>query len=723
MLKNKNTLNWRFDVSTFRLMGRELITDRVTALFELVKNCYDANAEKVNVEFYNVASSINSKIIIRDNGIGMSFEDIRDKWMVIGTASKRKKLYSPEPYKRRHVGEKGVGRFAVDKLGEKVLIKTKKTGDNRILNIEIDGEKYQHLSNQLQDSLFTDIENQYWFEDTAEIESHGTELIITKIRDQWNRDNIERLSKELTKIVSPFHPVNPPFNIYIYSNEFSQFGNDKPIKSDAIDFYSHKGEIGFYIGKNGINDKESYQEVLIFNTQTGKLEIKKEKIGSFGPVKMKIYYFDRAAKKRFTDYYKLKENDDTRIDGIKIYRDGIVTTPFAETEADRHKQRDVLGIDKRLWQDTFDRIGTREILGTIDITQEYNPQIIDVTNRQDFVDNHEYKDLKAFIIRHLDVFSELKIFERNQKRVENIISLENAKEDTKNFKKMVSELEKVIASRLPELKSNFKDLKNKADSLEKTLNKGVKEQKEERKEIQRKENIYLSLISLQDYATQIAHAVKTALSSIKDMAEYFKDNFPNQKKEAIFKDYASMIFEEMDRLSTIIEFMLSYARVTKEDFEDFNVKELIENLLLRTYLYRFEKENIQINLKIENCLINGHPKFFEDVILQLISNSIKALEYNKNEKIIKCTGYSDTLNNNYIIIFSDNGYGIKNEIKDKIFELYFTTTSEQGGGGIGLYNAQTRMKALNGKIELIENEFYLTGSTFKITLPFKQNLI
>lgn len=54
-MDNQGTLKWRFDVSTFRLIGRDLITDRITALFELVKNCYDANAQIVNVIFKNVA--------------------------------------------------------------------------------------------------------------------------------------------------------------------------------------------------------------------------------------------------------------------------------------------------------------------------------------------------------------------------------------------------------------------------------------------------------------------------------------------------------------------------------------------------------------------------------------------------------------------------------------------------------------------------------------------
>ena len=111
MPQNKNTLKWRFDVNTFRLLGRDLITDRITALFELVKNSYDANAESVTIEFVNVGTKNGeSKIIIIDNGIGMTLSDIENKWMVIGTNSKRKELYSPEPFKRRYIGEKGIGR-------------------------------------------------------------------------------------------------------------------------------------------------------------------------------------------------------------------------------------------------------------------------------------------------------------------------------------------------------------------------------------------------------------------------------------------------------------------------------------------------------------------------------------------------------------------------------------------------------------------------------------
>src|SRR5258708_36150556 len=104
MMKRKKpspqNLYWKFDISTFRLLGRELITDRITALFELVKNCYDANATKVNVIFENVQDRNIGKILIRDDGEGMSIDDIKNKWMVVGTNKKKRKKISDPPFSR-----------------------------------------------------------------------------------------------------------------------------------------------------------------------------------------------------------------------------------------------------------------------------------------------------------------------------------------------------------------------------------------------------------------------------------------------------------------------------------------------------------------------------------------------------------------------------------------------------------------------------------------------
>lgn len=97
-------------------LGRELVTDYVTALTELVKNSYDADSEAVEVTFTDMLSG-QGRIVIADTGCGFTADDIENKWAVIGTNSKVKAPYSLR-YKRRCAGRKGIGRYSVERLAE-----------------------------------------------------------------------------------------------------------------------------------------------------------------------------------------------------------------------------------------------------------------------------------------------------------------------------------------------------------------------------------------------------------------------------------------------------------------------------------------------------------------------------------------------------------------------------------------------------------------------------
>ncbi|MEQ1552995.1 MAG: sensor histidine kinase [Ferruginibacter sp.] len=705
-----DSLRWRFDVNTFRLLGRELITDRITAVFELVKNCYDANSTYVNVEFQNIKTNFKeAKIIISDNGIGMSFEDIRDKWMVVGTNNKRVTLFTEPPFNRKFVGEKGIGRFAVDKLGERVLIRTKQIGSNKWLKININWDEYENKSlvskgnNQL--SLFTEIDNKYEWE-IGEPDEHGTQIIISKISDSWDEKDLNWLYRELGKLVSPFYKIFPKFDIYLNALDFENFTN-KQVIPEPTRFYSHHAEIGYDLVTNK-------QETLKFDKESGSLILEKVEIKSFGPIHLKMFYFNESAKRQYGKVYK---NDETRIDGIKIYRDGIITTPFAESTATISKRRDILGIDKRRWQGTFDKVGTREIIGILDIKQSENPKIIDATNRQDFLDNQEYRDLKDFIILQLDAWGELKMYERESKRTLVEIKLLKAGKEVKYFSTELAKIENDLVKNKPDLKGVFDNINAQINELNTVISESISEQKKFQTEVTRKENIYLSLMSLQDYASNISHAIRTSLGKIKRMAEFFKINFPNAKYDVFFKQYANLIYDEMAVLLKVTDFMLSYAS-SDIDFEDFSIKELIEELLLENYSQTFKSEKINVIVEIkDDFIINANKKFFEDIFQNLIANSIKALQ-GINNKTIKCSGFLD--DNNFTLYFSDNGNGVNKGDEKWIFGLYNTRTAEAGGAGIGLYIVEKRIEALRGTVELVENEIKPKGATFKIKLPFNK---
>ena len=709
-------LKWRFDISTFRLIGRELITDRITALFELVKNCYDANATRVDVVFENVSYDnavvddttkevrVNpgSKVVIEDNGYGMSFEDIRDKWMVIGTASKRTSPFSPRPFGRRCVGEKGIGRFAVDKLGDKVNIVTKKEEDDRWLNVEIDWNSYfnevspderEHIR------LFTDIENKYDYLDRNEGSGvSGTKLIVSSVREFWSKDDISRFYKEANKIVSPYTLLNPPFKIYITAREYGWV--EKPVEPDKIDFATEEAEITY---------RDGIQETLYFDKDKGCIAKKDGPLRIFGGISLKIFYFDENARR---NYYRKYKDVNNRIDGIKIYRDGIIATPFAEAEANPDRKRDILGIDKRLWQDIFNRISTREIIGILDITKDGNPKIIDATNRQDFIDNREYRELKEFILEQLRAFEELKIYKRELKRASVSDELKTAKENVDTFAHSVN---RVIETN-PDLKKDLQPLVEQATKAGTSVKKAIEEQKKAEKEYIRKENMYLSIMSLQEYAIHIAHAVRTSLGKIQRKAEFFDKYYPDPEEEEYFKLYAKEIYQEMLVLNQVIDFMLRYSK-SGLNFEDLNLNELVSGLF-KSYETSLKAENIRSVVEIpDNLRINTNRQFFMDILQNMISNSVKALK-GVPDKTIKCSGYISE--NDLILSMSDNGIGIALEKREWVFGVFNTTTAESGGAGIGLYVVKTRVESLKGKVEVVDSEFGKVGTTIKITLPFKK---
>lgn len=701
-MEEKEALKWRFDISTFRLIGRDLITDRVTALFELVKNCYDANATEVTVLFENVGyAKASSSICIKDDGMGMSFVDIRDKWMVIGTSNKRSNPYSPKPFSRKCVGEKGIGRFAVDKLGDKVNIITKQKNTRQWLDVEIDWETYYNQGDTNEEiKLFTDVENQYEFYDSTEQDSHGTTLKITNIREPWLETDIKRFIAEAAKLVSPFANLSYPMTIRVVAPEY----NIDTLATKQLDDISI-ATVSFSLG---FNSQANIQEAAFFNEGVGAIEVRPIPIKSFGGINMKVYFFDETARRRYR-----KDYPNNQIDGIKIYRDSIITTPFAENESDDDKKRDVLGIDKRLWKNIFDRVSTREVIGIVDITKEENPRIIDATNRQDFVDNEQYRDLKDFIITQLDSIESYKKHLRKEKRKKANTTLETAGDEIQSFISSVED----IAQKNPNLKDSLAPVVEQAKKTSNVVKTAIKEKKEAEEEFARKENIYMSIMSLQEYAIHITHAVRTTLNKIRDRVEYFDMFFPDLSEEDIFKRYAKEMYVEFLNVNKVIDYMLSYSQSNIQP-EDIILDEAIREIFLE-YQPLFISNGITPDVVIPERIIlkNTRRQFFRDIIQNLLDNSIKAVT-NCEKKIIRCSVFIEK--EQLVIQLSDTGYGIPLDKRDWVFGIYNTTTQEQGGAGIGLYIVKTRVESLKGKISIIDSEFKGIGTTVRIELPFKK---
>ena len=426
------------------------------------------------------------------------------------------------------------------------------------------------------------------------------------------------------------------------------------------------------------------------------------------PLKSTIYYFDQAAKNKYKKYFN------TEIDGIKIYRDGLITTPFAEYVETQNEQKDILGLDKRRWSAFFDKIGTRDLLGYIEITDKLNPFIIESTNRQGFVDNKEFYQVKKFVIEQIQ---QIENYLKNQKTSSRETTKSGLSGASDNIKDLKSDISRIKDTSSPEVKEVLTNIEKNLSKLQGTVNKSINDFNKSEEEKKQIENLLFSLVSLQTFAAMFSHMTKHTIGHIITSAEYFSNNFPNPKLEDRFLKISKKIYSEMIKLRTGVDFMLKYAK-TDSNFEEISIKELITNLFNNIYEDVFFKEKIQTEIILDKDLIlNYNRKAIEDILDNLISNSIKALKKQSIKKI-KCSGIVNK--NDFTLIFSDNGSGIDEQDKYRIFDIFFTTTAEDGGAGMGLYMAKTRIEAMGGEIEVVENEFKPTGATFKITLPFKK---
>ena len=233
-----STENFKISAALKNIIGKELITNEFVAVFELVKNSFDANATKVEIIFENNYKPESSKIIIKDNGKGMNYNDLKDKWLFVAYSAKRTGKEN-EDYRdkiksnRIFAGAKGIGRFSCDRLGKHLNLITLKNEDKaKIENLNVDWEKFENADEEefinISVTHNTLSENKYQLK-------HGTVLEISGLRDEWDRDRILKLKKSLAKLINPNQENDSDgFEIEIIAEEEKRLDNEKKEEREKV---------------------------------------------------------------------------------------------------------------------------------------------------------------------------------------------------------------------------------------------------------------------------------------------------------------------------------------------------------------------------------------------------------------------------------------------------------------------------------------------------------
>ncbi|BAQ71222.1 histidine kinase [Rhodovulum sulfidophilum] len=342
------------------IIGRDLVTNEYVAIFELVKNAFDAGTTRVDIEF----DPSESTITIVDDGHGMSSDDIRDKWLFV--AYSEKALAQPDNYRDKikpagqFAGSKGIGRFSCDTLGENLTLFSRTDKDKAISKLEIDWTLFEaNSSDEFQEidvhlgtaKSFPTIVNAKAPEDS------GTVLVIKNTRQVWDEDRIRRLRRDLAKLIDPFGTTER-----VAVSTWIVDGGDQII--EGVD-----GPVGNQIA-DLLREKTSRIEVTIKNgTVATTLFDRGRKIYSVrepspyeglvdSDIQGQIFYLNRSAKHTFTIRMGVQP---VRFGSIFLFLNGFRVFPIGE-ETD-----DTLGLNRRKQQGVSRYLGTRDLLGRVDV--------------------------------------------------------------------------------------------------------------------------------------------------------------------------------------------------------------------------------------------------------------------------------------------------------------------------------------------------------------------
>ena len=381
-------------------LGEDLIKNESIALFELIKNSYDACANNCFVEFTFEGSNL-KKLSIEDDGFGMTKSIIEKVWLIVGTDNK-KGIVEPYVCGRIPLGEKGIGRLGIHKLGNKISL-TSKSSNNSEVEVYIDWN-FLNSATSINDFQIDVNENP---SPKVFKKGTGTKIVIEDLKTNWDRRQLREVYRNITSLNSPFSNNNDSFRVIATSNSnvFEGLPDFEDIKNNAL-YFGHCKMLGDRIidfkyefkpwaslnkvdkGRIVTVDDLIEEDKIIkgWDSETRKfidIDLDSSKIG---PIEFDIIIFDtdaqifsyvNAEKTSLKTY--LKENG-----GIRVYRDGVRVYNYGE------RDNDWLGIDIQRVRRVGGNVSNNIIIGSVKIDRKNSFGLTEKTNREGFIENDSY---------------------------------------------------------------------------------------------------------------------------------------------------------------------------------------------------------------------------------------------------------------------------------------------------------------------------------------------
>ena len=725
------------------MLGEQLIKNERIALMELVKNSYDADADWVKISFQNFGDGFtvldNSKIIIEDNGCGMNEDVIINHWLNPATPEKRNRKNAHEVTKKGRImqGEKGIGRFAMLKLGKKVVV-TSRGSEGKECKITYDFSMYNDDFRTKEKDLylsdlnvhFESYEESKVAEKTVSLGSRkakrgrtGTIIEISDLQGAWNSQKVKDISQDIFKLKSIFPDIDQAsgknrlkkldFEVYLdedgenftYAEETVErmrlLLQDRSViriidgcfKQDEGQFIFNidgfrKQSIKLSLGDQNIRSlkvfRDYFKEDRFINN---KLLVK------CGDFKFSFYIFDLSAKAPLK--YKLDkvDKDIIRPHRIYLYRDGIRVYPYGDQEDDW------LHIDQlRGTVAAGDFLSNDQVVGVVEITQSKNPMLKDKTNREGLIDNGYATGDFIALLQSLLVYLRAVPYRKYQLSLEDKKAHDVFRGD-------------IVQKELDTLKGIVKDDKKATNQLKRVDKAYLTERAYLVSRAEKTEDLAAVGNSVEvashDIAAVLMRALETTDSLIKDINH--KDVNPTALNKDLIILRGSLSFVQ-DQLLGMQSLFVS----SKQRRKNIRVAEIVDKVA-KMYQRLLNKHSIEVNVEKKGSPLIA--KATDAVLMQLLLNLFDNSAFWLGQVDIKKKRIQINLDgDNATMIFSDNGPGIPKDDIPYIFEPFFSAKGEEGRG-LGLYIARQLLERSDYSINLAElkSERLLKGANFLVS--------
>lgn len=388
----------KFHISSYLkdIIGRDLVTNEFVAIFELVKNSFDANATRVDIEF----DPGERTITVIDDGRGMTADDVRKKWLWVARSEKalvtsyRDRIKSPNQY----AGSKGIGRFACDTLGSKLELYSRARGEQLVSRLDIDWTKFEKDSSKEFQQIQVPLDSVATFPPTEHAPvptDHGTVLVIRDTRHEWDDNRIKRLRSDLAKLIDPFGTTDQvTVSTWLLDGRGFIESVDGPVGNKLSELLREKTSrievtiSGRFISSTLFDRGRKIYEIREPSPYEELVECE---------INGNIYFLNRSAKQTFTKRMGVRP---VEFGSVFLFLNRFRIFPIGE-EFD-----DTLGLNRRKQQGTSRYLGTRDIIGRVDVRAP--PKMFrEVSSRdagliQDARSRALYESIQRYMIQRLE---------------------------------------------------------------------------------------------------------------------------------------------------------------------------------------------------------------------------------------------------------------------------------------------------------------------------------